>query len=99
MYHADLEVKSINLRISPTEYYILNFLLGYNSNQVPQIVFKNEKNSTVKKAIRTLNKKKLISKSANLMDMRQTFITVTETGREALNIYENSKPKEFNSTS
>lgn len=88
-YQEDMEVKRIN--ISPTEYYILQKIVDYNATVVPQIIFKEEGNSTVKKALRSLTVKKIITKTANLDDMRQKYLSLTEIGREVLEKHESSK--------
>ncbi len=96
MYHEDLEVMKINPKINATEFYVLSVLMFYHQNKIPQIIFKREESSTIKKAIRSLKSKKLIVKIPNLMDMRQRFITVTEIGRE---VYEVNKSKVLDTTS
>jgi len=84
-----MEVKRIN--INPTEYYILHKIATYNATVVPQIIFKEEGNSTIKKALRSLTTKNIIIKTANLDDMRQKFLSLTETGREVLKNHESNQ--------
>ncbi len=68
----------IRLKVNPTELLVLKVITSYHSNEVPQLVFKNMENSTVKKALRSLTKNGLIYKIPNLKDMRQRYVCLTE---------------------
>lgn len=66
--------------INRTERRIINIILDYSENNVPQSVFASRKNSTVKKALKSLLDKGLIKKKFNSLDMRRRFIVLTDVG-------------------
>lgn len=78
----DMEVEKI---VNNTEKLVLSVLDNYHDIEVPQLIFKEFDNSTIKKAFKSLKDKGLICKKSNLLDMRQKYIILTEAGIHEIN--------------
>lgn len=74
----------IKLNINPTELLVLRVISTYHTSSVPQLIFKQLENSTVKKALRSLKDKGLIYKHSNLHDMRQKYVCLTTLALEKI---------------
>lgn len=74
--------------VSNSEKFVLMKIFSHPSMEMPQREFKEYDTSTIKKAFRNLVNKGYIIKKANLMDMRQKYIVLTEEGKnEVKNIH------------
>jgi len=72
----------VSMNVNNTEILVLRTLSNYHSSDVPQIIFKQFDNSTIKKALKSLKDKNMISKKCNMKDMRQVFVNLTDYGIE-----------------
>lgn len=79
-----INISMINIKVNRTELLVLNMLSDYSDSDVPQLIFSNVDNSTVKKALKSLTDKGLIIKKYNLRDMRQRYVKLTEIGLEVM---------------
>jgi len=79
-----ISISLIEIKVNRTELFVLNTLSDYHDSDVPQSIFSNVDNSTVKKALKSLKDKGLIYKRYNSRDMRQRYIRLTAEGLEVI---------------